>query len=62
MKLIMKYQKKDIYLYKKDKKLSMNLDNNLIVNNIIMEYHKIANLIDGASNQPLNLQQKIELK
>ena len=44
MKLIMK----DIFLLKKDKKLLMNLN----LHHIIMEYHKIANLTDDASNQP----------
>ena len=45
----MEYQKKDIFLLKKDKKLLMNED----LYNIIMEYHKIANLIDhNTLNQP----------
>ena len=29
---------------------------------MIMEYQKIANLLDDASNQPLNLKQRIMLK
>ena len=41
MKLLMEYQKKD-------KKLLMNQN----LHNMIMEYQKIANLIDDASNQP----------
>ena len=45
----MEYQKKDIFLLKKDKKLLMNED----LHNIIMEYQKIANLIDDNTlNQP----------
>ena len=48
MKLIMKYQKREIYLQKKDNKLLMNKDE---YNNTIMEYQKIANLLDDASNQ-----------
>ena len=48
MKLTMKYQKRDIYLQKKDNKLLMNKDE---YNNTIMEYQKIANLLDDASNQ-----------
>ena len=55
MKLIMKYQKKDIYLHKKGDKLLMNSD---LYNNIIMEYQKMANLIDGASNQPSKFRTK----
>ena len=51
MKLIMKqkYQKKDKYLQKEDKKLFMNQDQ---YNNMMMEYQKIINLLDNASNQP----------
>ena len=49
MKLLMEYQKKDTFLLKKDKKLLMNKN----LHNIIMEYQKIANLIDVyVSNQP----------
>ena len=49
MKLLMEYQKKDIFLLKKDKQLLMNYD----LHNIIMEYQKIANLInDNTLNQP----------
>ena len=45
----MEYQKKDIFLLKKDKKLLMNEN----LHNIIMEYQKIANLIDDNTlNQP----------
>ena len=45
----MEYQKKDIFLLKKDKKLLMNKN----LHNIIMEYQKIANLIDDNTlNQP----------
>ena len=44
----MKYQKKDIYLQKKDKKLSMNQN---YYNNIIQEYQKIINLLDNTPNQ-----------
>ena len=44
-----KYQKKDIYLQKKDNKLLMNWDQ---YNNIIMEYQKIIDLLDNTPNQP----------
>ena len=44
----MKYRKRDRFLQKKDTKLLMN---SVQYNNIIMEYQKIANLIDDTSNQ-----------
>ena len=44
IKQVIKYQKKDIYLQKKDK--------------IKMEYQNIANLIDNASNQPSKFRTK----
>ena len=43
-----KYQKKDIYLQKKDNKLLMNED---LFSNMIMEYQKIINLLENKSNQ-----------
>ena len=50
-----KHQKKDTYIQKKGNKLLMNK-----VNNIIMEYQKIENLLDNgvASNQPSNFRTK----
>ena len=50
MKLEMKqkYQKKDIYLQKKEDKLLINQDQ---YNNIIMEYQKIINLLDNTPNK-----------
>ena len=41
--------KKDTYLQKKDNKLLMNYSQ---YNNTKMEYQKIANLLDSASNKP----------
>ena len=52
IKQITKYQKKDIYLHKKDNKLLMNY------HNIIMEYQKLSNLLDNASNQPSKFKAK----
>ena len=43
-----KYQKNDIYLQKKDKKLLMNQDQ---YNNIIMEYQKLIIFLDNTPNQ-----------
>ena len=55
MKLLMEYQKKDIFLLKKDKKLLMNYN----LHNITMEYQKIANLIDDSTlNQPSKFRTK----
>ena len=44
-----KYQKKDIYLQKKDNKLWIKQGQ---CNNIIMKYQKIINFLDNPLNQP----------
>ena len=50
-----KHQKKDTYLQKKDNKLMMNSGQ---YNNIIMEYQKITNLLNIASNEPSKFRTK----
>ena len=48
-------KKKDTYLQKKDNKLLMNYGQ---YNNIIMEYQKIANLLDNTLDQPSKFRKK----
>ena len=57
MKIIMnwKYQKKDIYLQKKDNKLLMTY---IQYNSITVEYQKIINLLDKTPNQGQKVQGK----
>ena len=50
-----KFQKKDIYLQKKDKNLLINYNQ---YNNIIMEYRKMINLLDNTSNQTFKFRTK----
>ena len=54
-----KEPKKNTYLLKKDNKLMMNQGQ---YNNRIMEYQKILNLLDNASNQPSKFRTKNGLK
>ena len=49
MRMNEKYQKKDIYLQKKDNKLWIKQGQ---CNNIIMKYQKIINFLDNPLNQP----------
>ena len=55
MQLAMKYQKKDIYISTRKTKNHWWIKNN---NNIVLEYQKIANLLDDALNQLSKLQTK----
>ena len=48
MRMKQRYQKKDIYLQKKDNNLLMNSDQ---YNNIKMEYQKMINLLDNTPDQ-----------
>ena len=54
-----KEPKKNTYLLKKDNKLMMNQGQ---YNNRIIEYQKILNLLDNASNQPSKFRTKNGLK
>ena len=51
MNLIIKYQKKDIYPQERQQIIDELM-------NVIMEYQKIANLLDDASNQPTKFRTK----
>ena len=50
-----KVPKKDAYLQKKDNKLLMNQDQ---YKNIIMEYQKLATLLDNTLDQPSKFRTK----
>ena len=52
-KYLQKYQNKDIYLQKKDKKLWIKL---------IMEYQKIIKLLGYSPNQPTNFRTKNQVE
>ena len=54
MRLAMKYQKKDISPQERQKVI----DELRLIYNIIMEYQKLANLLDDAPNQPSKFKTK----
>ena len=54
-----KHQKEYTYLQKKDNKLLMNSD---WYNNIILEYQKMANLLDNTSNESSKFRAKSQVE